>query len=132
MNSLLPILIQRMKTESPDLYKRLSRWALILAIPTGIISVMSIESPELLPKTALFLAIIKLCKFLTATMVGVFVTSKTTTTDSSLMGEDTKQAVLKEAVDKGVITATTTATTTATVVTSDDVRINDVVNTPAP
>lgn len=119
--AMLPLLIQRMKTESPTLYKQLSRWAIIIGSLTGIIALISTEAPELLPKTAFALALIKLCKFIAASMVGVIATSKTTTLDPSLMTDDSKQVVLKEAVDKGVITATTTAT----VIISDEIKIND-------
>lgn len=102
--TMISTLLKRMQTASPDLYKKLSRWAFSLSIPMGIISLISTEAPELIPQFPYVDWIVKLCKFATALFIGIGITSTTTTTEPSLMSKETKEAVIEDAIDKGKVT----------------------------
>ncbi len=103
-STLIAALIQRMKTQSPNLYKQLMKWSMLFATPMGLIALTSVEAPEFIPQFPHVDLVIKICKFGTALLLGVTVTSSTTTIKPELMSEETKQAVIEHAAEKGDIT----------------------------
>jgi hypothetical protein len=91
----LQLIIKRLKSESPDFYKKLRNISLMLAIPMGMVAFINEEFPSLIPEGDIYKLIVKLCQIFSALFFGVSLTSSTTTKNPSLLGDDTKEAVIK-------------------------------------
>ena len=90
----LELIFKRLKSESPDFYKKLRNIALSLAIPMTIVAFINEEFPSLIPEGDIYKLIVRLCQIGAALFLGVSITSSTTTKNPELLGDDTKKSVI--------------------------------------
>jgi len=94
--SFIALMIQRIKSENPEFYKKLQRIALILlAIDGGLWFFLWLGIGHL--DAALHDKLNTACYALGTFLIGVFFTTTTGTKNPDLVSNDTKEAIVKEA-----------------------------------